>query len=305
MHLLPHRTPAEAHGGQPRTALVVANPIAGRGRGRRAAEELAAGLRRAGLETELFLTSGRGQASAQAAGARDRVDVIVSVGGDGTQNEVLSGARGGRAAIAQLPLGTANVLAHELRLPRRVADAVEVIRRGRTCLLDTAMVNGRLSFLCVGVGIDGYAVREVERLRRGAITKLLYVAAMARVLPRYRAPRLELEIDGRAVEGRFGFVLISNVRGYGGVFQLSKQCRHADAQVEVYALRSGSTLDLLRMALAGILHRLPSGPVQFWQGRHVRVLGSDTVPFQVDGDFGGEGPVDYRVSDYRPRIVLP
>jgi diacylglycerol kinase (ATP) len=312
MHFVQHHDPCghdpQSTDGEPfRNALVIANPIAGRGKGRASAEALTAGLRQAGIATDLFLTSGRGDAERTAAERRAEVDLVVSVGGDGTLSEVLAGVAGSNTAIAQLPLGTANVLAHELHLPRRVERAVEVIRGGRTTLLDTAEVNGRLTFLCVGVGIDGWAVREVERRRHGAITKLLYVEAMLRVIPRYRAPRLQLEIDGRPVDGEFGFVLISNVRGYGAVFQLSRECRHADEHVEVYALRRGGPWDLAKMAVRGLLHRLPGPWVHFWHARHVRVLdaGRDKVPYQVDGDFGGEGDVDYRVTGYQARIVVP
>lgn len=287
------------------SALIVANPIAGRGRGARAARDLTDGLRRSGLDAELFLTSGRGDASQRAHEARNEVDVVVSVGGDGTLNEVLTGLEDGSAAVAQLPLGTANVLANELHLPSRPADAVEVIRGGRTALLDTARVNGALSFLCVGVGIDGYAVQEVERRRTGAITKLAYVTAMARVLRGYRPPELELEIDGEPVDGRFGFVLISNVRGYGAVFKLSPECQHADEQVEVYALRQASIPSLARMAAIGMAGKLPGNAVEFWQAGRVKVSAPGGVPYQVDGDFGGEGSVDYQVSGHQARIVVP
>lgn len=288
-----------------RRALVVANPIAGRGRGARAARELTDGLRAAGIATELFLTAGRGDARRCAGGAEASVDLIVSVGGDGTLNEVLSGCGHGAAAIAQLPLGTANVLAHELHLPQRPAAAVRAIRAGRTTLLDTAVVNGRLSFLCVGVGIDGYAVQEVERRRTGAITKLAYATAMARVLARYRPPALQLTVDGERVPGDFGFVLISNVRGYGAVFQLSRDCRYADGRAEVYGLRSAKVPSLFRMAAVGVAGRLPGRGVEFWQARRVRVAAPDDVPHQVDGDLGGVGDVDYAVTDRQVRIVVP
>lgn len=294
------------------TAAVIANPIAGRGRGRDSAERLAAGLRQAGIETELLLTGSRGDASHMATERAGQIDLVVSVGGDGTLNEVLSGlaertSRASRTAIAQLPFGTANVLANELHLPTRVDRAVEVIRNGRTTLLDTAEVNGRLSFLCVGVGIDGYAVREVEERRTGAITKLFYVEAMARVLRHYKAPELQLEIDGEAIDGNFGFVLISNVRGYGALFRLSSDCQHADERVEVYALRRGTPLQLLRMAANGVAGLLPGRAAHYWQAKHVRVNGAThgQVPYQVDGDFGGIGDVDYRVSGFQARIVVP
>ncbi|MHC4892110.1 MAG: diacylglycerol/lipid kinase family protein, partial [Planctomycetota bacterium] len=202
---------------------------------------------------------------------------------------------------------TANVLARELGLPLHVDRAVEVIAAGRTKLLDTAEVNGRLTFLCVGIGIDGHAVREVERRRTGAITKLLYVDAMLRVLRNYRPPELELEIDGEPIDGRFGFVLISNVRGYGAVFRLSHECRHADGKVEVYGLRSGTPLELLRTGVGGVLGRLPGRVAEFWQASSVRVIDRSrtAAPYQIDGDFGGEGDVDYRVCGHQARILVP
>ncbi len=43
-----------------RNALVVANPIAGRGHGRQVAREVTAGLERLGVRAELFLTEGPG-----------------------------------------------------------------------------------------------------------------------------------------------------------------------------------------------------------------------------------------------------
>ncbi|MEO0650249.1 MAG: diacylglycerol kinase family protein [Planctomycetota bacterium] len=309
-----HPTPTPTPPAPPafRTAAVIANPIAGKGRGRASAERLAAGLRQTGIDTELLMTGSRGDASRMAAERSGHVDLVVSVGGDGTLNEVLSGIADGtagpsRTAIAQLPFGTANVLATELRLPNRVDRAVEVIRNGRTTLLDTAEVNGRLSFLCVGIGIDGYAVREVEKRRTGAISKLFYVEAMARVLRHYKAPQLQLEVDGEVIDGDFGFVLISNVRGYGAVFRLSEDCQHADERVEVYALRRGTPVELLRMAANGVVGLLPGRAAHYWQAERVRVTGATSarVPYQVDGDFGGVGDVDYRVSDFQARIVVP
>ncbi|MBI3630228.1 MAG: acylglycerol kinase family protein, partial [Candidatus Rokubacteria bacterium] len=72
-----------------RRALVIANPIAGRGRaeaiGRRVAEELA----RRGAPADLHLTRARGDARARVAALGPDVDLVVAVGGDGTLREVL------------------------------------------------------------------------------------------------------------------------------------------------------------------------------------------------------------------------
>jgi len=288
-----------------RRALVVANPIAGRGRAEPAARRLAAGLVARGVETELFLTRQRHDARARVQALTDGTDVVVSVGGDGTLGEVLDGLGTRDVRVAQLPLGTANVLAKDARLPRGVDGAVELILRGTTSLLDTAVVNGRLSFLCVGVGFDGECVAEVERRRRGPITKFDYVRAGLAVVARHRPPRLRLAIDGRAIDGDFGFVLVSNVREYGAAFQLSERCRRDDGLAEVYALRDASRLGLLRFGLVAALTHLPGRVAEFWQARHVRVEAEPDTAWQVDGDLGGHGSIEYAMDGPRHRLVSP
>ena len=186
------------------------------------------------------------------------------------------------------------MLAHELGLPRDVDGLLEVIARGRTTALDGLDVNGRLSFLCTGIGFDGLTVSEVEKHRQGKITKLNYVTASLRALRRYKPPELQLEIDGTKVKGSYGFVLISNVREYGAFFHLSSDGRRDDGIVEVYALKNASLGALLKMAFTAVFRELPGGRTDFFQGQQVRVTGAGETPYQVDGDRGGVGDVEVR-----------
>jgi YegS/Rv2252/BmrU family lipid kinase len=286
-------------------ALIVANPIAGRGRGRRAAEELQAGLRSAGVPAELYLTQGRRDGWRHLRSAGAGLDLVVSVGGDGTLSEVLAGLVDPDVPVAQLPLGTANVLAKELHLPRDVDSALEVILAGHTTPLDSAEVNGRLSFLCTGSGIDGLAVAEVERRRQGPISKWSYVAALLGTLGRYRPPELRLSVDGQEIPDTFGFVLISNVREYGAFFHLSSRGRRDDGRVEAYGLRHAGLWGLTKMSLLASLKELPGQMVELFQGQSFRVEAPAEQPYQVDGDLGGRGSFEYRVSDRRFRILVP
>lgn len=286
-------------------ALVIGNPIAGRGRGKDAARETCEGLRSLGIATDLFMTAQRRDALRRVRTMDADTELVVSVGGDGTLSEVLGGLVNRDIPVAQLPLGTANVLAQELGLPRDVDGLLDVVRQRRTSTLDTALVDGRLTFLCVGSGIDGSAVAEVEARRKGPISYFSYVTAIARVLRNYRPPRLKLEIDGEPVAGEFGFVLVSNVREYGGFFHLSSKCRRDDSRVEVYAARSGSVPHLVRLAATATLQELPGRIADFWQARQVVVHAPDDQPYQVDGDLGGRGSFTYEVSDARYEILIP
>lgn len=289
-----------------RRALVVANPIAGRGLGETVGREVAAGLSKLGVATELYLTRARGDARARLRSQRERLDLVVSVGGDGSLREVLDGLMDPAIPVAMVPLGTANVLALDLGLERNVDRALEIIAGRRLQRLDVARVNGHLSFLVTGIGFDGAVVREVERARRGPITKWAYSRAIVRALRGYHEPKLAVELDGKHLEGRFGLVLISNIVHYGGSLRLSRARRFDDGRFEVYLFPSATPRHLAALAVRGFLAELPGGACRLETAARARVTSDDgPVPYQVDGDFRGETPVEFEVLRRQHRILIP
>ena len=112
-----------------RKAILISNPKTGRYVSRRTTsiQELATYLQSLGVDVELSMTTGPGDAAEIAARAAQNgiADVIVA-GGDGTINEAVQGLAGTSARLAIIPRGTANVLARELNLP---LDGVQAAKR--------------------------------------------------------------------------------------------------------------------------------------------------------------------------------
>jgi diacylglycerol kinase (ATP) len=289
-------------------ALIVANPIAGRGRGQRVALALAEGLRRRGVLADIHFTRARGDGRARVAEIGRDVDLVVAVGGDGTLREVLEGLPSPEVPVALVPAGTGNVLAAELGLPRRTRDAgraLEMILAGRTTLFDVGRVNGRLCLLACGVGLDALLVRQVDSRRHGPITRWHYVGALLRLLPRYRPPRLTVEIDGCAEPGPHGLVLIANTARYVQGLRLSPDRRLDDGRFEVYLFPDGGRRALIAAALRAWVAGLPGRGCTLHRARRVRVTGETPVPYQVDGDPGGETPMEFEVGPGQYRLIVP
>ncbi len=291
----------------PRRALVVANPIAGRGKAEPEARALVEGLAAAGYEAELVLTRAAGDAVSAARHVDAATALVVSVGGDGTLREVLEGL--GRSAhdprVAVLPFGTANVLGRDLALPRDAAGLLALVARGNTTALDVADVNGALSFLCVGVGPDAEMVKYVADHRRGPIRFSHYLASVRAL---FRAPRrrhLAVTLDGEALPGRYGFVLASNLVHYGGLFRLGAERVLGDGQLEVYLFEKASIPALAGYALRAFFGRLPGGSCAMRRAATIEVASDPPAPYQIDGDPGGETPVTIRMTGRRVRLVVP
>ena len=288
------------------SALVIVNPIAGRGRAEHAAGEIARALEGEGATVEIFHTRSKGAARARAAEIGPELERLIVVGGDGTVSEVLEGLAHHDLPILIVPMGTANVMGLDLKLPRDARGALALLHGDRRQKIDVARVNGSgLSFLVSGVGFDAMVVHELERVRRGPISKLSWVRAALSAFLHYREPSLSVELDGAEIRGRFGFVLFSNVIHYAGMRVLSRDRKLDDGLYEAYLFRGCSRLGLLVHGLRALATGFPSPRCERHRARRIRVHSQQPVPFQIDGDLGGQTPLEVEILAQPFTLLVP
>lgn len=288
-----------------RRVQIIANPIAGGGRARRLAPELADELRRRGIDAELFLTAGAGQARDRAAQIEPaECSAVVSVGGDGTLNEVLNGLADPGVPLTMLAMGTANVLACELGLPRRPAELAAVVEAGRTVPAAIGLANGRRFLLFTGVGLDGAMVEALERRRRGTLGKIGWLRPVLQMVARWPRHELAVETDtGETFEGA-SQVLVTHVHNYGGVMSMPGDMQIGDADLHVLCFRQRTRTAYFLAALRAWRGRLRAGvDVEILRARSLHIRGEPGPPFQVDGDYGGRGDVEIALDPVRANIL--
>src|SRR6516165_9580463 len=118
---------------QPKAILLIRNPIAGRRR-RGLVDAVVRQVQTQGWTVDLVDTEAVGDARRLAETCdATRYGVIAVAGGDGTINEVVNGLahRIDAPALAIIPLGTANVLAHELGLSFEATAIARTMVAGR------------------------------------------------------------------------------------------------------------------------------------------------------------------------------
>jgi diacylglycerol kinase family enzyme len=263
------------------------------------------------LDLDVVQTRYRGHAAHVAEGAaREGFGLVLTLGGDGTVNEVVNGilrARppgpDGAPLLAALPGGSANVFIRALGLPVDPVDATGRILRslpaGRTRTIGLGLADSSRYFCFnAGLGIDAEVVRVVEGLRaRGrAASAALYVRTTVRqftTVTNRREPALTLERDGQpAMDGLFlGIVSNASPWTYLGRRPVNTSPRAGfDTGLDLFAMRKLGTLRTLN-AVRQMLG--DGGP----DGRHVVSLhdqdaltfrAARPVAFQVDGEYVGE-----------------
>src|SRR6201991_4979782 len=198
-----------------RKAVLISNPKTGRYSSRRATpiQELAAYLESLGVEVDLRLTTGPGDAARIAAQVANNgsTDVIVA-GGDGTINEAIQGLAGTNARLAILPRGTANVLAREVELPLDASSALDVVARGNSrrihfgIAIDETSNERRYFVLMAGIGLDASVVRRVQPSLKKRIGKGAFWISGLSHLATWNPKPFTLEIDDQKYTATFAAI---------------------------------------------------------------------------------------------------
>lgn len=285
--------------------LVIYNPIAGRRRQRFLSRVIEA-MERRGASIRLEPTNARGhaEAMARAAAADGRTDRLVVAGGDGTINEALNGLAGSALPLAIVPLGTANVLAHELGLGRTARAVADAALDGWPRAVSLGTVNGRRFSMMAGTGFDAHVVRDVSTRLKRAIGKGAYALETFRQLFAFGSRMYEAVIDG--VPHRAASVLVCNGHYYGGRFVAAPEARldRPGFQVVLF-LDPGprATLGYMAALAAGSLHRHPR--VKIVEARTVEISGPAGEPVQGDGDVIAHLPAIFESLPDAARLVGP
>jgi YegS/Rv2252/BmrU family lipid kinase len=262
----------------------------------------------------VWRTCVQGEARSLAAQAvRQGFATIVAAGGDGTVNEVANGIADVPHGLASvrlglLPLGTINVFARELGLPRNLRAAARTLAAGREMGIDLGRVEfadggGPRCFLqLAGAGIDSRAVKLVSWELKKKIGPLAYIAAAFKAL-REEQPWITVEGAG-APSGQL--VLVGNGRFYGGSFETFPGASLQDGLLDVCVLPK-VTLWRAAQAGAGLItgHPLRFGPRSHYRWPTVTLRSSTPVSVQLDGELAGELPVRFSVMPKALRVIVP
>src|SRR5439155_13008466 len=171
-----------------RRVLIIVNPAAGGSRsGARRLRRVVAALERRGCTVVLRHASARaGDVERLAREAEPDFEAIVAAGGDGTVNAVVNGLAGMPRPVALLPLGTANLLAREIGLPRRADRLGELIATAPTQPVWPGRVEGRLFVMVASTGFDAETVGSVDPGLKRYAGRLAFIRAMLVRLWHYR-----------------------------------------------------------------------------------------------------------------------
>jgi diacylglycerol kinase family enzyme len=297
-------------------ALLVVNPKATT-TSERSRDVLVRALR-SEVDLTVEYTRRRGHAATLArAAAENGVDAVVTLGGDGTVNEVVNGlmtAATGLSprtvapayrlpALAVVPGGSTNVFARALGLPKDWVEGTSVIldglRDGRHRVIGLGRADDRYFTFCAGLGLDAAVVRRVEqeRLRGHVSSPALYLRATIGQFfadPDRRHPPMTVERPGEPAEPDLSTLIIQNTAPWTYVGDRAinpNPDASFDRGLDVLAFRQlhvSSTTRTVTQMFARNANPKGKHVLRLHDQAEFTVVADRPQAFQLDGDYLGE-----------------
>jgi diacylglycerol kinase (ATP) len=218
-----------------RKAALLYNPDSGgrRSKRRRELDSALSILRTAGVDATLMLSGSRDQAGERARQAiGEGYDTIFACGGDGTIHNIVQVLAGTPVALAVLPMGTANALAHDLGLPLNPVAAARAVlnatpRRVALGHIQYVSFNGQVATsyftIAAGVGVDAHLFYKLNPEAKAQLGMGAYYAKAWHLWLSYRMNRFEVEYAaaGNTVTKKASVteLLAVRIRNFGGVLR--------------------------------------------------------------------------------------
>lgn len=285
--------------------LIIINPVAGR-RLHNKFSRIVNELKRNNLTVTVIETlySGHGRLIAEQ-NINDNYDMIVAAGGDGTINEVINGIYPHQMPFGIIPLGTANVLAREIKLKNNVEDITDCIIKGHMAPCYLGVSSGQYFSLMISTGLDAMSVAYVNIKLKKIIGKAAYV--MSFLWEIIKSKNITYEVIENGKKHIASNVIISNGRFYGGQYICAPEARLEDEGLYLLMAKKTGRFNSLKYAYLMLTQQYPDcdSVITVPVTKVTIKCAYKETPVQIDGDYGGYLPAEISISDQSINLVQP
>lgn len=188
-----------------------------------------------GYDLEIITTKYKGHAI-EIVENLNKADLVVSIGGDGTFNEIMTGnfKRDARLLVAHIPLGTTNDLGNMFGYGKKLINNIELLLTGVKRKIDICTINGQPFVYCAGFGKFVNISYDTPRKLKEKFGYVAYwMKGVKEINNETKLYDIEYEIDGNIYCDKCSFMMVSNANRVAGIKTLYEDIKLNDSKFEV------------------------------------------------------------------------
>jgi len=278
----------------------VINPISGTGKQKGIEEYIAKYIE----NSEIIYTEKAGDAtSISKEAAKENIDAVVAVGGDGTVNECLKGLVNTNTALGVIPCGSGNGFAYHIGMDRTAEKAIIQLKNAKIETIDSCTANGAPFVNVSGIGFDAHIANLFSTLKvRGFSNYLLIILKELSYKPQ------KYTIKYKSIERKVTAYMISfaNASQYGNDARISPMANIQDGLIDFVIVK-----DFPKWQIPLFLIKLTTGKVhlskyvEIIRCQHMEINASNTL-LHLDGEpYKASNPVKINVLSKSLKILMP
>lgn len=292
--------------------FVIVNPNAGNGKGKKDWSRISDIFARENIPVISQFTEEKGAATVLAQKAVEQgFRKIISVGGDGTLNEVINGiftqsyCSPDDITVGMIPVGTGNDWGRMFRIPLIYEGAVAVIRENKIIRHDVGLITYHLNdelhkryFINIaGLGFEAVVVRKTNRQKdKGRSNQAIYLFNLLTSLISYKNTEADIIIDNKKTTARVFSVNVGNGRYCGGGMRQTPEALPDDGLLDITVIRDMGRIEIiknLKILYDGTILSHPK--VDGYRATNLRVESKSILYAEADGESLGHTPVEFSI----------
>lgn len=294
-----------------KTCALIYNPNSGKVLKQKHIKEYVSILKKNDYNVSVYGTKYRGHAKEIVNHLAD-VDLIISMGGDGTFNEIMTGNinREKRIVLAHIPVGTTNDIGVMFGYGKNIKQNLRDLLSGVVKGIDVCIINGQPFVYVAGFGKFMQIPYDTPRILK---KKIGYFAYLTEGIKDFLKPtklyKIKYKVNGIEKEGYYSFMLISNANRIAGINNFYKDIKLDDNKFEVLFCNFRRRIDIIKtfsILLTTDVQKV-SG-FEFYRTNKIEVIFDDypKKAWCVDGEKLDRAVLKYEIINERNvQIMLP
>ncbi len=278
----------------------IINPISGIGKQKGIEEYIAKYIE----DFDIIYTQKAGDATRiSKKAAKENIDAVVAVGGDGTVNECLKGLVNTNTALGVIPCGSGNGFAYHIGMKRKIEHAIMQLKDICIKEIDSCRANGAPFINVSGIGFDAHISNLFSDLKvRGFIN---YVKIILKELS-YKPQKYTIKY--KSIERKVNAYMISfaNASQYGNSARISPMANIQDGLIDFVIVK-----DFPKWRIPLFLLKITTGKVhlskyvEIIKCKHMEINANNTL-LHLDGEpYKSSNPIKINILPRSLKILMP
>ncbi len=290
---------------------VIVNPTSGKGVALKKIKQIRMVLDEYNYKYQMYITEYVGHAKEIVINL-EKVDLVISIGGDGTFNEVMQGnfLRKNKLLLTHIPFGTANDVGAMYGYGKNIIKNLRMALEGEVKKIDICTINDiPFTYVAAFGKLTNVSYETPKKLKRRFGYLAYLITGLKEINNKTKLYNIKYKVNGETLINKYSFVLISNANRIAGINNFYDNIYLDDNQFEVLFCDLTKKKDMIKTILHLSKKDITKAPGFNFYKTNKLIIEFDDVPnkgWSIDGEELQDKNLKYEIKIVRNvKVLLP